>query len=82
MRERYEARWTAAAYDALTRALAGVPVHWRYFVKHRIFEIIEARDADEDGAPEAVDDAFAQVLATFPQLRFAMASRSAKETAA
>lgn len=61
-REGYEARWTREAYDALTRILAGLPIHWRFFVKTEIF-----RRMDEGGGAQGVAEAFAKVRARFPE---------------
>lgn len=36
----YEAVWTEAAYAAMARAMAVVPVHWRAYVKHTLFEAL------------------------------------------
>ena len=37
-RERHEAVWTDANYAALTEVLGRLPVHWRFFVKTKLFE--------------------------------------------
>jgi N-methylhydantoinase B len=68
-REAFEAVWTDANYDALTECLAALPVHWRFYAKHRIFAGIEAM---QDG-PERTDGAgvrrlHAEMLAEFPRL--------------
>ena len=36
-REAYEREWTDANYAVLTEVLATLPVHWRHFIKKRIF---------------------------------------------
>lgn len=61
-REGYETRWTAAAYDALTAILSGLPIHWRFFAKTEIFRRIDGN------GPEAVNAAFAAVRARFPDM--------------
>ena len=61
-RAEFEKVWDEANYDALTKILATVPVHWRFFVKHRIFDALaEKGDAagGEDGT--AVYEAFEQL---------------------
>ncbi len=71
----FERIWTPAAYAALTELLAATPVHWRFFVKHRGFEAIEAMDQSAlvgDGSD--VRTAFAGVVERFPQLRAVMAA--------
>ena len=40
-REAYEREWTSANYDALTEVLATLPVHWRHYMKKRIFAALE-----------------------------------------
>jgi N-methylhydantoinase B len=44
-REAFEAKWTLARYEALTAILASVPVQWRYFIKHQIFDALDKRIA-------------------------------------
>lgn len=58
-RDAFEAVWTPRNYERLTAILAALPVHWRFFVKHRIFEILDANGGGGEG--EAVDAAFAEV---------------------
>ncbi len=65
-REDYEKRWTREAYDEMTAILADLPVHWRFFVKSRIFD---AMDAAEAGGAETVRAAFARIAADHPQIR-------------
>ncbi|MGU7771819.1 hydantoinase B/oxoprolinase family protein [Burkholderia sp. MR1-5-21] len=72
-REAFEAKWTGARYAALTRILAGVPVQWRYFIKHRLFDALDRRiEADPqgcaDGGGEIVDALFAELCRAYPQL--------------
>jgi len=65
-RDAYELVWTPAQYDILTAIMAALPIHWRFFVKTKIFEAI--RDADTTGRQADVDQAFATVRANFPQM--------------
>ena len=44
-RDEFEQVWTEANYAALTELLQALPVHWRFFVKHRVFEAVEKLDA-------------------------------------
>lgn len=37
-RVEYERVWTSARYAALTHVLSLIPVTWRYFIKHQIFQ--------------------------------------------
>jgi len=50
--------------------LRDLPVHWRFFVKHRMFEAVDALD---DGARKGdgseIRAIFAQILENYPQLR-------------
>ncbi|RNF34376.1 hydantoinase B/oxoprolinase family protein [Paracoccus methylarcula] len=62
-REAYEAQWTPAAYDRLTRILSGLPIHWRFFAKTEIFRRMRGRS----GA-EGVEAAFTETCARFPEL--------------
>jgi N-methylhydantoinase B len=69
-RERFEAVWTDANYDALTECLAALPVHWRFYAKHRIFAGIEAmQDMPERTDGVGVRRLYAEMLAEFPELR-------------
>jgi N-methylhydantoinase B len=68
-REAFEAIWTEDNYDALTDCLASLPVHWRFYAKHRIFDAIDALDdASRAGDGSEVRSAFASMVAEFPQL--------------
>ncbi|SIT37445.1 5-oxoprolinase (ATP-hydrolyzing) [Paraburkholderia ribeironis] len=72
-RDAFEAKWTRARYAALTTLVAGVPVQWRYFIKHRIFEALDARIAADpeqcaDGGAAVIHALFAELVAAYPQL--------------
>lgn len=62
-RTAFEAQWTPEAYDALTRILLALPIHWRFFVKTGLFE--ERREAD---SAIDVDTAFAALCRRYPQI--------------
>ncbi|MFI4989126.1 MAG: hydantoinase B/oxoprolinase family protein, partial [Alphaproteobacteria bacterium] len=69
-RGEFEKLWTPANYDALTGILAALPVHWRYFIKHRIFERIERLSpAERKGDGREVAEAFEAIAREFPQVR-------------
>jgi N-methylhydantoinase B len=77
-RDAFEAKWTRARYAALTGILASVPVQWRYFIKHRLFDALDASLAeresqvsDDDGDAALVHALFAQLCVTYPQLNAA-----------
>jgi len=66
-REAFEAIWTPEAYSELTAILTVLPMHWRFFVKTRLFEQLR-EPAGEDGA--------ARVRAAFEALRAAVVGLS------
>ena len=43
-RDAFEKSWTTARYDTLTAVLASVPPNWRHFLKHKIFNALEAME--------------------------------------
>ncbi|OAP36365.1 hydantoin utilization protein B [Sinorhizobium glycinis] len=43
----FEKMWTQERYELLTRFLADVPVGWRFFLKHRIFEAVGSLCAND-----------------------------------
>ncbi|MFD2250420.1 N-methylhydantoinase B [Pseudochelatococcus lubricantis] len=57
----FESVWTRERYDLLTEFLASVPVGWRFFLKHRIFDTVA--QAGQDGAVRE------QMAAIFARLR-------------
>ena len=68
-REAFEATWTDANYDTLTDCLQSLPVHWRFYAKHRIFAAIDTLDPTaRSGDGSDVRTAFQSLLAEFPQL--------------
>jgi N-methylhydantoinase B len=72
-RQQFERVWDQASYATLTALLGTVPVHWRYFVKHRIFEAVD--DQCGVSAETTVKRIFGEVLNTYPQLAAAMTKR-------
>ncbi|MDP3410780.1 hydantoinase B/oxoprolinase family protein [Bosea sp. (in: a-proteobacteria)] len=62
-RDAFERLWTARNYDALTRLLAALPVHWRFFVKTKLFAAM--REAENGGDVAA---AFTAVRRDYPQV--------------
>jgi N-methylhydantoinase B len=62
----YERVWDSERYTALDEILRGLPVHWRFFVKHRIFERLELNGALQLSA------VFGDLMTEYPQLRRAM----------
>jgi len=69
-RNAYEKVWTAANYAAMSELLQTIPVHWRHFIKRRIFAEIDAMPpAGRRGDGSEVRAAFARATGEFPQLR-------------
>ncbi|MCY4504090.1 MAG: hydantoin utilization protein B, partial [Alphaproteobacteria bacterium] len=69
-RAAFESVWTDANYHALTRGLAALPVPWRFYAKHRIFEAVDMLDpATRRGDGSEVRAAFDALRAEFPQLQ-------------
>ncbi len=62
-REAFEQEWTAEAYAEMTAILAALPVHWRFFVKGRLFA---ARAAEPGTSVRALYD---RLRTTLPGLR-------------
>jgi len=69
-RNAYEAKWTRERYDVLTGILARAPVVWRHFLKHKIFDALDAREVADTltAGPEIIDELYADVLRRYPQL--------------
>jgi N-methylhydantoinase B len=63
-REAFERVWTSDTYAALTALLARLPVHWRFFVKSRLFETMRAQEAA--GATPDFNAALRQVRQRYP----------------
>ena len=65
----HESVWTSANYAVLTEVLAAVPVHWRFFLKHRIFDLIGSLpETSRRGDGSEIRAAFQQLVVEFPQL--------------
>ncbi len=69
-REAFERVWTRGHYAALTEVLSGVPVHWRAFVKAKLFDLVEGGETSLEANPGSeVQAAFAALTQQFPQLQ-------------
>jgi len=70
-RAAFEARWTEARYRDLTGILARLPVAWRFFVKHQLFDALDARlkagRHEEDAG--LVRELFEELAVRYPTLR-------------
>ncbi len=60
-RDAHDAIWTEDGYGVLTGILAALPVHWRFFVKTKMFA--EMRDH-----PGCVRSVFAAVRRSYPEI--------------
>ena len=67
-RDAFERRWTARAYADLTEILARLPVHWRFFVKTRIFERLRISPESEGEGEHEIDRAFGAIKRRYPQI--------------
>jgi N-methylhydantoinase B len=66
----FERVWTRANYERLTGLLARLPVEWRFFVKHRVFESIEhLPERERTGMGDEVERSFRQVAGNYVQLK-------------
>jgi N-methylhydantoinase B len=70
----YEAVWTREAYEAFVRLVGALPVHWRYFVKQKLFAAVEALPPEKRrGDPAQLHALFDALAAEYPQLAAARA---------
>ena len=61
----FETRWTHSAYERLHELLWRLPVHWRFYAKHRIFESVEAAvDEGEAASEEMLEGAYARACSS------------------
>jgi len=69
-RDTFERSWTPARYAVLSDILASVPANWRHFLKLKIFEDLERREAQGDLAEGAaiVGEIFETLRRRYPQL--------------
>jgi len=65
----YEAVWTRAAYARLIELLFQLPVEWRFFIKHRVFERVSTLPPAQAGSPPEIERAYREITAAYPQLR-------------
>jgi N-methylhydantoinase B len=62
-RDSFERVWTNDAYAALTELLARLPVHWRFFAKTKLFEVMRAA-----GGAITFAQAVARLRQNYPQV--------------
>ncbi|MBL8705077.1 MAG: hydantoinase B/oxoprolinase family protein [Rhodospirillales bacterium] len=66
----YEKVWTAKNYAVMGDLLQTLPVHWRHFIKRKIFAEVDALPASaRRGDGSEIRTAFARSVGEFPQLR-------------
>jgi N-methylhydantoinase B len=69
-RDAHELLWTDANYQTLTALLATLPVHWRFYMKHKLFDAVAAMPpTSRRGDGSEVHEAFGRLVAELPQLR-------------
>ena len=74
MQNEFEQVWSRANYAALTACLRRVPVHWRFFIKHQMFDAIGALESaavGDDG--RAVVAHFEEIARRYPELHAGLA---------
>lgn len=64
-RQAFESVWTRERYDHLTDFLATAPVGWRFFLKHRVFEAVEAMADDPRPVAEQMETLFEEMRARY-----------------
>lgn len=75
----YEKVWTREAYSEFIRIVRGLPVHWRFFVKQKIFEAVNRLPAaDRRGEASQIRGIYDQLVAEYPQLRHAVQQAAAE----
>ena len=62
-RDEFESIWTDENYETLSDLLAGLPVHWRFFMKHRLFEAV-----GDDLNGGSIRKRFEKIVAEYPEL--------------
>ncbi|QDQ88776.1 hydantoinase B/oxoprolinase family protein [Alcaligenaceae bacterium SJ-26] len=67
-RTAYEQVWTRARYARLTDFLAGVPILWRHYLKHRIFDAMAAGEHAGGDMDMQMDAVLADIRQRFPAL--------------
>ena len=67
-RAKFESVWTMARYEALTEFLAGTPVAWRHFLKHRVFAAVAAKADEGTLVDEELHTIFAAIRKQYPAI--------------
>jgi N-methylhydantoinase B len=66
-RDSFEQLWTADAYAVMTEALAELPVHWRFFMKTKLFEVVPQLAAC--GSNQVMVEAVRDLREIYPEMR-------------
>lgn len=66
-RTAFEQEWTLERYGKLTAFLASIPVTWRFFIKHRLFNAMKAQTGEADRVD--IDALIAAVTRDFPDIQ-------------
>jgi N-methylhydantoinase B len=61
----FERVWTRERYDLLTEFLAKIPVGWRFFLKHHIFDAVEALAGDKTPVTDQMAAIFGQIHSSY-----------------
>jgi N-methylhydantoinase B len=65
----FESTWTRSNYTVLINALLKLPVDWRFFVKHRVFESVEnLRLSGTEVGKENIKAALRNVANDYPEI--------------
>jgi N-methylhydantoinase B len=70
-RRAHEAKWTRERYALLTEYLSAVPVSWRFFLKHQMFDRLDARLASGD-VPEGtavIEEMYKEIVGEYSALQ-------------
>tara|TARA_Y100001960_G_C14613287_1_gene796938 strand:+ start:60 stop:938 length:879 start_codon:yes stop_codon:yes gene_type:complete len=67
-RDAFEAIWNEDNYRDLTELLEEMPVHWRFFLKHRMFEAVADNTGTPSGSPLTIRDQFEKIASEYPEL--------------
>ena len=68
-RVEFESTWTQSNYRVLINALLKLPVDWRFFVKHRVFESVEnLRLSGAEVCEEDIKTALRNVANDYPDI--------------
>ncbi|PPR61475.1 MAG: Acetophenone carboxylase delta subunit [Alphaproteobacteria bacterium MarineAlpha4_Bin2] len=62
-RQEFEHVWTNDNYAVLSDLISELPVHWRFFMKHRMFEAVAT---DPDGG--SIHDHFTKIVKEYPEI--------------